>query len=244
MELTIYKNKKLAILLVWCILFAPLAGFTQGTGWQMNKSGYWIKINEGMGTSYGGVVNKDIVAANPNSVVTMRIVKNHFNILKSTDKGYSWQTLYKDTNDWTSGYDIGHPTENVTGWLMRKGYGGNPKPMFKYTTDGDKTIKSLDHQVGGGKIKGDEGINVSMYDAKNWAFTTFEERSLKHFTYIYITHDGGKTWEEEQVKIDHKKRGKYQVVLRSPKKLTLPPATTMALERAAYRRIELVKRLN
>ena len=230
------KNINLILaFLVCCIFFAPSAGFTQGTGWKMNKTGYWIKINEGLGISYGGVQNEDIIAAGPNSIVTMRSSKAgnapyhqaegepFFTILKSTDKGDTWQTLYKDTNDWVSGYDIGHPTKNVTGWLMRKGYSGGPQRVFMFTTNGGKTIQSLEHQAVGGMIKGDEAINVSMYDAKHWAFTTHDDFSLKDHTYVYITHDGGKTWKEKHIKVDKSKLGIYQVVMRSPKKLTLFP---------------------
>jgi photosystem II stability/assembly factor-like uncharacterized protein len=217
------------------IFLIHIYGFTQGNSWQVNQKGYWEKINEGLGISYRGNGNKGIVAAGPNSVVAMRRSKagnapyhraegeSFFTILKSTDKGDTWQTLYKDTNDWALGYDIGHPTENVTGWLMRKGYGRTPRPMFKYTTDGGRTINSLEHQVGGGKIKGDEAINVSMYDAKHWAFTTHDEFSLKDHTYVYITHDGGKTWEEKHLKVDPSKVGVYQVVMRTPDKISLFP---------------------
>ena len=230
------KNINLILaFLVCCIFFAPSAGFTQGTGWKMNKTGYWIKINEGLGISYGGVQNEDIIAAGPNSIVTMRSSKAgnapyhqaegepFFTILKSTDKGDTWQTLYKDTNDWVSGYDIGHPTKNVTGWLMRKGYSGGPQRVFMFTTNGGKTIQSLEHQAVGGMIKGDEAINVSMYDAKHWAFTTHDEFSLKDHTYVYITHDGGKTWEEKHLKVDPSKVGVYQVVMRTPDKISLFP---------------------
>jgi len=211
------------------ILLVPLSGFTQDTGWQLYQKGYWIKVAQGLGISYGGVMNKDIAAANPNSAVTMRSKKDgngdsYLTVLKSTDKGNSWQTLYKDTNNWTSGYDVDHPAENVTGWVMRKGYDGNtPRPMLKYTTDGGQNIETLEHQVGGGIVKGDLGINVSMYNAKHWAFTTHDEFSLKDHTYLYITHDGGTTWEEKHFKVPKKKLGKYQVVMRSPKKVSLFP---------------------
>jgi photosystem II stability/assembly factor-like uncharacterized protein len=227
MILTI-KRLKTQLLIGTLILCTPFLSFSQGTDFPVNQKGHWVKIvDDKIGTKYSASRNRpqrSVAAAGPNSILAQRRItidgQEHLAVLKFSDRGESWDYIYKNSNPDISGEGIAHPKEDVVGMLVNKNF---KRPAFLYSTDGGDNFQKVQHEANGGIIKGEDAINISMYDEKHWAFTTHDEFSLKDHTYVYITHDGGKTWEEKHLKVDKTKRGVYQVVMRTPDKISLFP---------------------
>ena len=221
--------------LIWiCYIFltiSPFMSFSQGENdIPLNKNGYWEKIAEypDYFINLGGPFEMDdhVAAASPKSIVKQGMHSKTNGAIeaivqRSTDSGQTWKTIYKRSDgSWKS---IDHPNTETIGFLVEIQYQTSLKPLLFYSKNGGDSFNKAFTVEKGGIIKGNHAVNISMFNGKHWAFTTFKDSSLNNITYVHITHNGGKSWQTKRFNMGQQSNNVYQVVMRSAQKISLFP---------------------